>query len=176
MEGLVQLIPLGELAPGQAGAIRNKVIDGLVQQACRELKMVPAQLVVRDIRPTDIGFTYQDFRVTTGTTVNAYESTGSGVSGTSADQTYIGIFGVKDDGDNHSVSAVKFNVGGGDRAIWMLEQLNKFDDYVGFSPSAIVIPQTTPYIIYKWVRSISSTNNICFKGVIVEPRGKVVSP
>jgi len=45
------LIPLQEMAPGQASAIRNSVMDAVVAKASRELALPENKLVIRDIRP-----------------------------------------------------------------------------------------------------------------------------
>ena len=171
---VIQLIPKSELAPGQAAAVRNEIIGQVLQRAANELKMTIDKLVVRDIRPkSDLDYTYEDWRETTGATADAYETMSTG---TLADQRWIVIFGVKDDVDNRSCTAIKINVGGADMAIWTLQQLGEEDNMVGISPGGVVIPPNAPYTISRFVRSASSTSNLVLKGVVIEPRGKVVSP
>ena len=174
MSAQTQLIPASELAEGQAAAIRNEVIRNVLRTAVAQLKLPEDKLVVRDIRPlADLDYTYEDWRETTGAAANTYETMSTG---TLADQRWIAIYGVKMDADSPSCSMLKFNVGGGDRAIWQLQALGAKDDYVGISPNAVVIPPNAPYTISRYVRSISQTANIVLKGVVVEPRGKVISP
>jgi len=171
---LTQLIPFSELTPGQSGKIRNDCIEALLTEASLRLKLPRERLVVRDIRAkSDLDFTYEDWRETTGATADAYETM---TTGTMGDNRWIGIFGVKADADNFACTAIKFNIGGGDRAIWQLQSLNEEDGMVGFSPTAVVIPQNTIYTISRFVRSASSSCTLVLKGVVVEPRGKVVSP
>ena len=170
----VQLIPAEELAPGQIGAIRNELKKRVLQLACTECNIEASRMIVRDIRPdTDMGFSYEDWRETTGATADAWETMDTG---TMADQRWVVIYGLIDDADNRSCSSLKFNVGGADRVIWTLQHLNAEFGCVGISPGGVVIPQNAPYTIYRWVRSVNSTTQIVLKGFVIEPRGKVISP
>lgn len=170
----VQLIPASELAPGQAAAIRNTAIQQLITDASKATNYSPDRFVVRDIRPdTDLDYTYEDWAETTGATADAWETM---TTGTNSDQRWIGFFGVKIDPTSASVTSLKFNIGGSDRVILSLMALTENDGYVGFVPSVIVIPPNAPYTISRWVRSVSSVDKTVLKGVVVEPRGKVISP
>ena len=175
-----QLIPYGELAPGQAAAIRNEIIGRIVAEVQARTRLSIDKLVVRDIRAKDditlytaaVSAAVEDWGMLTGTTADAYETM---ATGTVADQRWLGIFGVKTSPDV-SCTALKFNVGGGDRAIWQLQALNEEDGYVGFTPFGVVMTQNSPYTISRFVRQASSSAFIILKGVVVEPRGKVISP
>ena len=170
---LTQLVPLSELAPGEASSIRNQFIKRLVQIAALETKLSPDRLVVRDIRPKDdLDYTYQTWVETTGATESAYETMSTG---TNVSDRWIGFFGVKVSLDP-PVSLIKFNIGGGDRAIWSLDSLNPEDDMVGFSPAGVVIPPRAPYTISRYVVMATQQVTVVLKGVIVEVRGKVISP
>lgn len=170
----IHLIPLSELAPGQAGAIRNQIIRGMVQDAVSKLRLQPDKLVVRDIRAdTDLDYGFEDWGEKTGLTADVYETMSTG---TMADQRWVGFFGVKTDAESQSVTALRFNIGGGERAIWQLQSLSEQDSYIGFCPAGIIIPPNAPYTIERWVLMASMPAHIVLKGVVVEPRGKVVSP
>ena len=177
----IHLIPLSELAPGQTGHIRNGIIRSLSVIVASTLRMSPDKLVVRDIRAKDDLVIYsvatdadiEDWAAKTGTTANVYETMATGTVG---DQRWIAIYGVKDASESKCVSALKFNIGGGDRVIWQLQCLNEEDGYVGFSPSVIVMPQNTIYTISRFVRMANSGSCIVLKGLVIEPRGLVVSP
>lgn len=169
----IQLIPFSELSPGQAGKIRNDMIAYLVARAVRELRVGADKLIVRDIRAKDdLNFTYEDWTETTGSTDDTYETMDTGTVG---DRRYIGIFGVKMEPDE-PCTAIKFNVGGADRVIWQLQALRTQDDMVGFCPSGIVMPQNMPYTISRYVRNISTQTKLVLKGLVIEPRGMVMSP
>jgi len=200
---LTQLIPISELAPGAAGAIRNQVIAGLLALASSEMKMPIEKLVVRDLRPVEDLALYSSG--TTAATINdwLFTTAASTVTGfvvinsaatPMADQRYVALYGVKDLRNVYDVkqaaatvravlsqvvSLVKINVGGGDKAIWDLTKLQVYpNEMVGISPSAVIIPQNASYAIslYKCNGVASVIANILFEGVVVEPRGKVLSP
>ena len=172
----VHLIPINELSVAEIGAIRNQTIAGIVQKASVEWKLTAEQIVVREIRPaTDLDFSTEDWFEVTGATINAYETMTTGNMG---DQQYLVIYGVKDDG-LPAVTLLRFNIGGGDRAIWNLQGLyavNGNDDRIGFSPSAIIVPPRNPYTISRYVRLIRSPSHLILKGVIVENRGRTLTP
>ena len=178
---LSQLIPFSELSPGQAGTIRNELIRKIVSEAVARLRLPEERLIVRDIRAKDDIVIYskgadanvEDWGAVTGTTADAYETM---ATGTVDDQTWIGLYGVKADAEANACSAIKFNVGGADRMIWQLQALSEEDGFVGFCPSGLIIPQNTIYTISRFVRDISSPAKLVLKGIVVEPRGKVVSP
>ena len=171
---LTQLVPASELASGQAAGIRNEVVKFLLGLVSFELKLTADRLVVRDIlAATDLDYSTEEWGEVTGTTTGAYETMTTGTVGT---DRWIGIFGVKLAEGAGACTALKFNVGGGDRAIWQLQSLNEEDGYVGFSPSPVILPQNQPYTISRYVKAISSPFFCVLKGVVVEPRGKLISP
>ena len=173
---LMQLIPFSELGVDQAATIRNAIIDNVVKLAMVQLGLPASKLVVRDIRALeDLSFPTESFAVNTGSTGNAYETY---ISGTMAADRWVAIYGVHTSAENQSCSAIKFNVGGGDRAIWQLEALKSAvtDDYTGFAPSAVIIPSNAPFTISRYVKQVSSACQIVLKGIVVETRGKVISP
>jgi hypothetical protein len=139
------------------------------------------------------------------TTANAYTTvTGARTMG---DQKYVAIFGVRDiraswglhstsfsSGATQSVfggaaafrdmipalvNFVKINVGGADKCIWDLESMYGYsDNFVGFSPSAVIIPQNDSFNISYYMKTTVAGIRITLQliGVCVEPRGKLVSP
>lgn len=169
------LIPLSEITPGEAAAIRNQAIKDVVAKAVTELKRSEDQFVVRDIRPaSDLDFSTEDWDEVTGSTGNAYETMTTGSMGA---ERFIGIYGVKDNG-TPSCTLLRFNVGGKDVAIWDLQHLTlqRGDDRVGYSPAAVIIPQNDPYTISRYVRLTTSPSHIVLKGFVVEVRGRTISP
>ena len=174
------LIPASELGIGEAAAIRNEIVRHLVTDVAQKLKKTPKDLVVRDIRAKDDIALYsagsaasvEDWACVTGTTANAYETLATGTMG---NNRWVAFYGVRISGFC-AVTAVKFNIGGGDRAIWQLQALSEEDAYVGLCPAGIVIPENAPYDISRFVRQTSGPAFILLKGIVVEPRGLVISP
>jgi len=136
----------------------------------------------------------------TGTSVGYNSVTGAT---TMADQRYVAIFGIRDGRLSLGATAsgatapssqvkpypiaglVKFEVGGAISAIWNIQCMMAYRyDQAAFSPSAIVIPQNVGFNIYYYMKnmlmtkatSVIGTLFLQLIGVVVEPRGKMVSP
>lgn len=137
----------------------------------------------------------------TSTTSNAFTS----VSGSAqmGDQRYVAIFGVRDlrkslglhntsmgtdltgfvtSGQSlpaaQVVSFIKIIVGGSDKVIWDLSSFQPYADSVGYSNSPVIIPQNTQYQIqYQFNTTIAGIRAyLQLIGVVVEPRGRTITP
>ena len=77
------------------------------------------------------------------------------------------------------VTFIKINVGGADRVIWDLTSVEAYpDNLVGFTPTAVIIPQNASFNIgYYFKTNLADLRaTLQLIGVVVEPRGKVISP
>jgi len=203
----IHLVPLAEMTPGMAGAIRNQVIDAVVAQASRELSLPPDKLVVRDVLPkTDLGMyevlttalaTDDWIYVQTTLTANVFTNMTANPA-TMGDQRFVAIYGVRDKrpaGESssgagtagvaedlmniNSVALVKIIVGGSDKVIWDIGcTAAYYQNPVALSPTAVIIPQNAAYAIqYKFTYILTQiVSHLQLIGVVVEPRGKVLSP
>lgn len=172
---LTQLIPIAELTPGQVGHIRNSVINRLVAEAAKELRVDPDKLVVRDVRPVGdlqiyysvgLNATIENWYYSCTATTHGYQSVTGGK--TMGDQRWVALFGVRDlrtnlgfvppsassaatEGlvtDASRVSLIKISVGGGDRVIWDSKGIQAYQQTpVAITPSAVIIPQNTIFNI-----------------------------
>jgi hypothetical protein len=126
---------------------------------------------------------------------------------TMGDQRYVAIYGVRDlrsaagvhtTGMVSAVSAavfgvpgafrknipavvamIKINVGGADKVFWDISSIYAYEEtLVGFSPSAVIIPQNASFnISYAFRTTVAGIRtSLQLIGVCVEPRGKVISP
>jgi len=211
---MTNLVPIQEMAPGAVTAIRSGVISALVAMAARELNMPASQLVVRDVRPLADLQLYST--ITTDSTSErwGYAATGTTIGYTAinsntktmSDQRFVALFGVRDvhgfavSGSatlppltglamaQPTVSLIKVNVGGGDKALWDVSCMYAYQEArAAFTQGAVVIPQNATYVISYYRRgnlqvgvpSAPVTDEISWLqliGVVVEPRGKVISP
>lgn len=201
MARLIHLIPAAELAPGQIAAIRNSVTNELLALASRELKMSVDKLVARDIRPysdikwaTDTNATdglansalsTDIWQFTTDATLSGWLSAIASAYRTMGDQRYIAIYGIRD--GRMTVSSPpapqctlwRIRVGNSDKVIWDLSKCYAYpDNVVGICPSPVVIPQNTQFNIYGYLPAAAgnAVTYVSFEGIVVEPRGKVVTP
>ena len=119
-------------------------------------------------------------------------------SSTMADQRYIALFGARDQrlAINHSTvgadvtatianrqeqaraSLIRLTIGGAYKVIWDIRGMQAYSDaLVCFSPSPVIIPQNVSYQIHYFNDATTDgTIGIQLIGVVVEPRGLVVSP
>jgi len=196
-----QLIPLDEMAPGSVGAIRNSVIDSVVKLASSELKMTPEQLIVRDVNPVRDLIMYSTGTTTATTEDWVYTMAATAgyisVTGTQnmADNRYVALYGLRNlragQGTHAtstvafapvviapSISLVRITVGGADKVIWSLDSTIPYRMHeVGFSPTAVIIPQNASFNIAFYHKvAQAQIMQIQLVGIVVEPRGKVISP
>ncbi|MCD6362139.1 MAG: hypothetical protein J7M38_14875 [Armatimonadetes bacterium] len=200
------LVPVAELAPGAVSKIRNDVIAKVVAMATRELGVSSDELVVRDIRPySDLAWCTTTDAVTSALSTDTWIATsddskvyGSFVgcvtsgSTTMDDDRFVAIYGVKDmrmclgTPVEMALSMLKLHVGGDDKAIWDLQNMEAYPNamaaVVSSASSAVIIPQNTEYQIYVYGglsddgASTDIAQYIMLEGVVVEKRGKVLSP
>lgn len=197
MATLSQLIPVQELAPGAVGAIRNAVVTFLLAKASQELKMDSDMLIVRDIRPqSDLdwgsdattgleqtGVTSDIWNILSDDALSGYLPLITSASTVMADQRYVGIYGLRDTRMALATpiaqvtSLWRFDVGHSYKAIWDLSKCNAYKTMIcGVSPTVIVIPQNTYFQIYGYSIALTTAHYVLLEGVVVEPRGKVISP
>lgn len=201
----VVLTPVSELAPGQVSSIRNSVIEAVVDIASRELSMPASSLVARDIRPyNDMGFGNNTDFMATATSVDVWgtfkstdtyivDGTGGAYrdacadSDTMDDNKFVAIFGVRDGRVSvagtaphvaiQDVSLIRFNIGNSYRALWDMSKIQCHKNATaGITPSAIVIPQRSPYQISCYLINGGDEQYLQLMGIVVEPVGITVSP
>jgi len=120
-------------------------------------------------------FGVRDLRLGVGihtTAMNLLDSTAVAVAATGENAAARVIAG-------QVVSFIKITVGGADRVIWDLTSMEAYpENLIGFSPTAVIIPQNTSYNIgYYMVSTVAGVRAyLQLIGVVVEPRGKLISP
>ena len=199
------LIPVAELAPGAVSRIRNNVIDRVTRIAAAELNRSVSDLVVRDIRPySDLKWATNTDAVTAALTTdtwictsddsnnyNAFTDAISDISSANVmeDNRWVAIYGIKDlrmclsTSVARALTFLRINVGGNDRVMWDLSNIQSYPDAMAaICPSAIIIPPNTVYQIQFYGGlsndggSTDVASYILVDGIVVEPRGKVLSP
>lgn len=191
---LMHLVPKQEYAPGAVAAIKNQVVNSLIDKASQELSLRPEQLVARDIRSyedlwwckTDSVVATEDDWLFTTTTINTWESI-SDDDRTMADERFVAIWGLRDmwmrtqmDTDAVTVPAislVRITVGGATKTIWDLGPCGCYaPEITGICPSAIIIPQNASFLFEGYVNAAATAIYLMPLGIVCEPRGKLISP
>lgn len=190
------LIPIEELPPGSLGAIRRQVTENLINTVATQLKVSPDTLIARDIRPyTDLAWgTNSDFtgsaistdiwNVAQVSSAGAFYDIVTDASTTMADRRWVAIYGIRDMRTCfatrviQAITLFKITVGNSVKAIWDTTKLAAYKlNPVGVSASAVIIPQNSQFQFSGYCTGSATT--VCWvslEGVIVEPRGKVISP
>lgn len=197
MANYTQLIPVQELAPGELGAIRNEIVKASLNKASAKLGLPISDLVVRDIRPqsdldwgSDATTGLANVAVTTDIWVLTSDASLSGflplitsASAIMATDRFITIYGLRDgrytDGTiaAQSTTLWKIVVGNSTKAIWDLSKCYAYKDMpCGVCPSGVFIPERTQFQIYGYSIATSTLTYVMVEGIVVEPRGLVISP
>jgi len=151
-------------------AIQAKIDEVLLDMASKELGVSVDELVVRDLMPSDLGFTNEDWSVTPST-ANAYNDF---TSTTVADNRFIAIYGVAGvDADN--VTAIKFTSGAKTLDIWSLQEIQALQNKFKAAKRPIILRQNTQIDIDIYTTSTDAVT-IPFLGRVCEVKGRVVEP
>lgn len=151
------------------------LVSKLKMKATMQMGVLESEIVVRQMRPEDIGFSNPVFIATiaAGSTaawsnmINTY---------TIADNRYVGIFGVSYDNSENNVVALKFTREGKTAREWAIQQVADFEDKTGYADDPITIDQNTQVTIEKFALSTSNADTTTLLGVVVEKRGLVINP
>ena len=150
-----------------------ELVNKLKKQAMEEMGLPESEIVVRALRPGDIGFTNQPLFQST-TSADAW--TNSVNTYTIADNRYVGIHGVVFDADENTVVALRINREGKTARLWTIQQISGFEDKAGYADDPITIEQNTQITIEEYGLATTKMNEICLLGVVVERRGLLINP
>jgi len=192
------LIPVEELPPGSLGAIRRQVTENLFNIVSTQLKVSRDTLIARDIRPqsdldwgsgaaaaefTDSEVTTEIWNITTDTAVTGYAKMITAASTIMEDQRWIAIYGLRDMKScfativTQAITLFKITVGNSVKAIWDTSKILAYkNNPIGICPSPIIIPQNTQFQFEGYILNTSTVCWVSLEGVVVEPKGKAISP
>lgn len=151
-------------------AIQAKIDEVLLDMASKELGVSVDELVVRDLMPSDIGFSNEDWTVSASTanTYNDFTST------TVADNRFIAIYGVAGV-DTDIVSAVRFTSGAKTLDIWSLQEIRALQNRFKAAKRPIILRQNTAIDIDIYATSTGSVT-MPLLGRVCELKGRTVEP
>jgi len=128
-------------------------------------------LDVRDLMPSDIGLTNEVWYERTGSSDNTWENSAI-ASKSIGKERWICIWGITDNSEVPSVSALRFDVGGSKVALWHLDKLNRLEHRAAIAMSPVIISEGISLTIDHYVKVASSQVEICYDGCVVEVSGK----
>jgi len=166
------------VAPATAPAVSGDFIgmgqpggtqQALIAKAQQELGLPMSGLVVRGLRPEDLGLTTS--WAFTSAAVNTWENW---ITHTVADCTFIGIEAVSYAGT--SFSQMRLTGGARVSGFWDLNFIAGLENQLYYQASPIIIDQNTPVVIDVISNAQPATEFINLIGTVVEKRGMVINP
>ena len=159
--------------PSEVDAIKEEkkltTQDILKNMALKQLRVPESELVVRSLRPEDLGLSGSSFSYPIAT-ANAWNNI---VSSTMGDNRFIAITGVVYTGS--IITQLRIVAGGATREIWNVQAIPsmKTPRYVDLTPTAIQQNQSLSIDVY--AINASASESLVFEGIVVEKRGLVVA-
>jgi len=167
---------------GPALEAYKRMVDTLRTRAMKELNLSADDIVLRDLRPEDIGASSADFYV--GTKAADWYSIID--SQTISDGRFVGINGVvlADTGGTDAfglaneppISQIKITRKGSVTRYWNVKPVWAFEGKVGYCDDPITVDQNTTITVEVWARSASSLEGFTLLGAVAEKRGILISP
>lgn len=163
------LIPIHLIPDSVINDWREDFLKKVIETAKTGMKG-NVKMTVRDIIPSDLGLTNEVWYETTGASANTWENSAIATKAI-ADKTWVCIWGLTDNSETPSVSALRFDVGGAKQALWHLDKLNRLQHRVAIASKPIIIEPSLELTIEHFVKIANSGVDICFDGVVVEREG-----
>jgi len=160
---------------------RNMVAE-LKRRAMTRLGLPATEIVVRDLRPDDIGpnnagSTQDNYYGITATTwdtvIDANEI---------ADNRFVGICGfyfggtTANPGPGSPLAQVRITKAGELVRYWHVQPIYNFRNKTGYTDEPIIVDQNTKITVENWGRTAGSVSNWGFIGAVVEKRGLLINP
>jgi len=153
----------------------NRMVDLLKARARQELKLSDSELVVRPLRPEDIGFANPVFNSTVAASgtlawsnlVNTY---------TIADNRFVGVNGVFADKTRDNLTQIKVTRSGKTTRLWSVQQVRDFEDKIAYADDPFTVGQNEQITIERYATTKVGDSMFGFVGVVIEKRGLTINP
>lgn len=150
------------------------MVGSLKKKAMQELKLPEGEIIVRSLRPEDLGLTNPDWTFNIAASswnilIPAY---------TIADNRFVGINGVfVAESGEQAVTQLKVTREGQVKRFWQIQGANFLQDQTEYFDDPITVDQNTPLTIQGYAPSgTSDTAFRCiFLGAVAEKRGVLVA-
>lgn len=156
----------------------------LVSKASKELlgrawfpgQPIPDELVVRTLRPEDLGLAnpeYRFFDTVAGATAAAFNTV---VNVTVADNRFIGIYALVNNEASGEANEIRATREGTVTRFWPLQQIQFWQSNTGFADDPFTADQNTNLTIDLYLRTASTVIDLHPLGLVVEKKGLLVNP
>ncbi len=159
--------------PAEVDAIREEkkltTQDKLKAMASKQLRIPESELVVRSLRPEDLGSSSSAFSFPIAT-ANAWNNI---ISTNVSDNRFIAITGVVYTGS--IITQLRIVAAGSTKEIWNVQAIPSMETprYVDLTPTAIQQNQMLAIDVY--ATNTSAGESLVFEGIVVERKGLVIA-
>lgn len=151
----------------------NEMVEEMFRKAEVELKLNRTELVLRPIRPEDVGLTTPEWYFLFNGGSAAWNTI---ISVTIADNRYVGLNGVYHNEAITDASQVKVTRAGSVIRYWPTHQITQWKHLTGWVDDPFIVGQNTILTIEAWSRTASTTVDFGFIGAVVEKKGLLINP
>jgi len=159
-----------EKLEGPALSAYRAMVNKLREKALRELKLGAEDIIIRQLRPEDLGLS------TAASTFNI-SSTGWNtiIDTTIADNRFVGIHGVLiGESGTSVVTQLKVTRAGQDVRYWHIQDVNFLESPVIYFDDPVTVDQNTSITIKAYALATDSEWRCTFLGAVAEKRGLLV--
>lgn len=159
---------------GEALKAHLAMLDNLLTKASAELNIARDDLVVRSLRPEDLGLSTPEwtFNISSSANWNTMVS-----ATTISDNRYIGINGIYYAMSTaQAVSQIKITRGGTVARYWQIQGINFNQNPVAYFLDPFTAQKNTTLTIQGYGVSTGAAEKIIFIGLVVEKKGILVDP
>ena len=177
------LAPAKDLTAAERSDLREATLDRVQQKAAETLKG-HVNLTTRDLIPSDLGVTNDEWNEVSGIAGDTYENTA--ITGSStftlANQRFVGFYGIQDQSPNPIVTKLRLTIGSHINTVISLMHIAEHTPREGYLRSPIIISENMAVKIERYLRGLSGyvttmgTVRIVFLGFTVEPAGRTTAP
>jgi len=165
---------------GPALEAYRAMVSELKRKAMTELGLPETEIVVRPLRPDDIGPTNSGATqvYTYGQTATTWDTVIDG--NTISDNRFVGINGVWIAGtvasDHSPIAQIKIKRKGSVARYWYVEPIWNWENKTGYTDEPVILDQNTTVTVENWGRTAGSIVEWGFIGAVAEKRGLLINP
>lgn len=146
----------------------NRMVSELVRRASTRLGIPADQVVVRSLRPQDLGLATAAF------TFNITSNTWNTIINTAvADNTFVGINGISISAAG--VSQIRVTAGAAMRSIWNIQAIPGFISGTAWADDYVIADQNTPIVVDAYGTANNASYYLSIIGAVAESPGLVVA-
>ena len=150
----------------------NRMVKVLLEKAQKELRLDADGLVVRPLRPEDIGSSKTYFSVST--TADTWTNVVSTYK--VADNRFVGINGFYNGEGVGEITQVKIVRASSEARYWNVIPIRNFENKTGYADDPVTIGQNTTITISVNCSTASTITDFDFIGAVVEKKGLLINP